>query len=148
MKTILRTNFEALARVEGPCVSLYLPLTPTGRQGLGDSVRLKKALDQAEEQLLSRGCSLGPGTQQCLPLTIEVAEEAWCDKYLHIRPLLPMVVETDRFYLLAISQNHVHMYEGSSDELLPLQLKELPQNLEGGRAASRSGRSRNSDASV
>jgi len=160
MKTILRSDFEALARVEGPCVSAYLPLTPAGRQGLGDSVRLKTALDQAEEQLLSRGCSkadiaklmasardlptsdqwatrgrslavlLGPGSQQCLPLAIDIAEEVWCDKHFHIRPLLPLVVESDRFCLLAISQNHVRMYEGNSDELIPLQIKELPQNME------------------
>lgn len=160
MKTILRSDFEALARVDGSCVSLYLSLQPLGLQGEGDSLRLKKAIEQAEEQLLTRGCSkddvaklmasardlptsdhwakrgrsmailLGPGTQQCLPLTIDVSEEAWCDKYLHVRPLLPMVIESDRFYLLAISRNHVQMYEGNADELIPLQLKDMPRNME------------------
>lgn len=160
MKTILRSDFEALARVEGTCVSLYFPLQPTGLQGEGDSLRLKKAIEQAEEQLLARGCSkddvgklmasardlptsdqwakrgrsmailLGPGTQQCLPLTIDVAEEAWCDKYFRVRPLLPMVIESDRFYLLALSRNHVQLYEGNADELIPLQLKDMPRNME------------------
>jgi hypothetical protein len=65
-----------------------------------------------------------------LPLTIDVSEETWCDNYLHVRPLVPLAVESERFYVLAISRNHVQMYEGNSDELIPLQLKEMPRNME------------------
>ena len=160
MKTILRSELESLLRVKGPCISLYVPLQPSGREGLGDRLRLEKAITKAEMQLLDRGNSkqaveeltaparrlhetawwatrgqslavlLGPKTEHFWSLDGEIEEEAWGDNHFHVRPLLPFVLESDRFYLLAISEHHVQFYEGNSRELEAVQLKRMPQNVE------------------
>lgn len=160
MKTLLRSELESMLQVKGACISVYVSLDPTGREGLGDRLRLGRALNKAEQQLLMRGYTkqavadltapahrlhetpawqsrghalallIGPGTERVMRMDTDVEEEAWGDDHFHIRPLLPLVVDSDRFYLLAISEHHVQFYEGNSAELRALPLAGLPRNVE------------------
>jgi hypothetical protein len=160
-KIILRSEFEALASVSGQwCVSIYLPCNPVGREGMGDALRLKQALVQAEQQLAGLGCSSAETTQllsplyalpdseqwakrggslvlfrsedllQFLPFEITMTEEVWGDQRFHVRQLLPRVVESDSFYVIALSENHAQLYNGNSTSLTPLDLEAMPRSLE------------------
>jgi len=161
MNAILRSHWNSLLEVKGaPCASLYVAFDPVGHEGMGDSLRLRKLLDKAEQQLQERGYDkravkevltpahefpstpewanraramailLGPSTAQFLPLPRPVMEETWGDDHLHLRPLLPLVVESDRFYLLALSENRAQLYAGNSEGLSLVNVPGLPKNLD------------------
>lgn len=56
MDRVRRPDVEALARFDGrPCVSLFLPMHPGGREGIEDDVRLRNAADQAQTRLVDMG---------------------------------------------------------------------------------------------
>src|SRR5262249_27062434 len=56
MDRIRRTDLESLLTPrQGPCLSLFMPMHPTGRAGMEDPVRLRKLADEAEELLVKRG---------------------------------------------------------------------------------------------
>ena len=56
MDRIQRADLESLlAPQTGPCVSLFMPMHPAGREGMQDPVRLRKLADEAEETLVDRG---------------------------------------------------------------------------------------------
>ena len=56
MDRIRRQDLEALLdHHAGPCVSIYLPLQPGGRDGQEDDTKLRKQADRAEELLVERG---------------------------------------------------------------------------------------------
>jgi hypothetical protein len=144
----------------GPCASLYVALEPVGREGMGDPLRLKKVADSAVQQLLDRGYEtetvakllkpaydlpgtaawksrgkglailLGPQAERIFNVEQPLQDEAWGDKHLHVRPLLPLVVESDEFYLLALSENHAQLYRGDARELEPLAVAGMPKNLD------------------
>lgn len=160
MSILLRHELESLVRVSGPCASIYLSLNPTGREGMGDSLRLRKTVDEAERQLTERGFAereireilaparkyektpgwerrgihqailLGPGTQKFLAIESLPDEETWGDDHFHVRPLLPTVVDSDRFHLLAISEQHPQLYRGDCRELTPVEVPGLPRNID------------------
>jgi hypothetical protein len=143
----------------GPCASLYASFDPAGRDGQGDVLRWQQLVGKVEQQLVSRkydardihellkpayqlpksptwptrgnsfAMLIGPQTLQTFSLDRPVKEEAWGDHYFHVRPLLPFVVESDEFYVLALSENHVHLYEGNAEELRPVELQGLPKNM-------------------
>lgn len=160
MKTLLRSELNSLLQVKGACISVYVPLDPIGHEGLGDRLRLDRALNKAEQQLLVRGYTkpavtdlstpahrlhessewaargrglavlLGPGVQHILPIEAELEEEAWGDDHFHVRPLIPMVLDSDRFHVLSLSEHHVQLYEGDSNELRPMASPQLPKNVD------------------
>ena len=56
MDVINRSTFDTLIQYRGwPCASIYLPTHPGGFEGQTGRIRLRNLLDQAEEQLVSRG---------------------------------------------------------------------------------------------
>jgi hypothetical protein len=62
-----------------------------------------------------------------LPLT--VAEVVVVGPRFHLKPLLPLQMEEELFYLLALSQNAVQLYQGTSHGLTELALENAPKNL-------------------
>lgn len=48
---------------------------------------------------------------------------------LHVKPLLPLCGGDGRFFLLALSQNSVRLFEGSRDGLRPIEAPEVPASL-------------------
>lgn len=160
MDRIRRHDVESLLDHSGnPCVSLYLPLHPEGRDGQADAIVLRKLTDRAEEFLIDRGLRR-PAARELLDEIRRLPKDdaAWqqrgkslaafaapgitrvfqgnglsedavfVDDQFHVRLLLPQVIEDDKFFVLALSQNAVRLYQGSERELRLLDVPRLPAN--------------------
>jgi hypothetical protein len=56
MEAITSNDLQELISVAtGPCVSIFMPTHPAGREGQQDVVRLKNLVNSAEQQLIERG---------------------------------------------------------------------------------------------
>lgn len=167
MKAITRKQWETLARHEGPCVSLYLPLHPQDWADQGDLLRLNQLASQAESQLRNAGLNdegirflikvihglpkspewktrrgavaafVNRGLSRILWLDAPVEAEAWGDNHFHLRPLLPFVVESDQYLLLKLSEKHCSLYLGNAAGISPLSLDELPASITDARHVDR-----------
>jgi len=72
---------------------------------------------------------IGPDQIRTYRLPIEFEEQFYVDDHFHIRPLLPLLVNDGRFYLLAVSQKEVRFFEGTRQEMRELPTNFLPENL-------------------
>jgi release factor family 3 len=62
-------------------------------------------------------------------LPAAVADRVVVGSRFHILPLIPLVSEAHRFYLLALSQNSVKFFQGDRAGLRPLHVEGMPANL-------------------
>lgn len=53
--TVLREDIQELLALSGPCVSIYIPTAPTGRDRLAGPVRLKNQIERAHDMLVELG---------------------------------------------------------------------------------------------
>jgi len=68
MERITRRKLDELVGLQtGPCISIYLPMHPVGRDALQDAVRLRKLCDEAEERLIKHGLSRNEANELILP---------------------------------------------------------------------------------
>jgi hypothetical protein len=58
-----------------------------------------------------------------------VAPSVQVDDKFHVLPLMPLLMEEERFFVLAISQNAVRLLEGNATELHEIPLTGAPRNL-------------------
>jgi hypothetical protein len=162
MDRIRRRDLEQLiAPRSGPCVSIFLPMHLTGREGMSDPVRLRELADQAEQRLIDRGLRrpqarelLAPlrdlpadpvawqqrghgvayyaadGFQRMLHTTTQLPAAVEVEDYFCVRPLIPLLSEDERFYVLTLSQKKVKLYQGDARELVELEVEGLPRDLE------------------
>ena len=146
---------KLLVDTKEPCVSIFTPTHPGGdEQG---RIRARRQLDEAADKLRDRGvrdaaawlepararlasdefwkhASNGLATfiskNGCethrLPLRFD--ERVVVGAHFHIKPLLPWIGEEGRFYVLAISQNHIRLLEGTAHGVRALPLPGAPQN--------------------
>ena len=160
MDRIRRQDVESLLDYSGrPCVSIYLPLHPEGRDGQGDAVVLRKLADQSEELLIDRGLRrpaarkllegirrlpddnaawqqrgkslaafAAPGMTRVFQGNGLSEEAVFVDDQFHVRLLLPQVIEDDKFFVLALSQNTIRLFQGSEQELALMAVPGLPSN--------------------
>ena len=63
----------------------------------------------------------------CLPLAFESI--AYVGEQFYIKPLLQLAEHDGHYYLLAVSQNGVRLFEGTRQELAEIHLAKLPKNL-------------------
>ncbi len=63
-----------------------------------------------------------------LPVSFE--ELVLISDRFHIKPLLPLFGQFPHYYLLALSQNQVRLYEGASARLWEVDVKGLPENMQ------------------
>jgi hypothetical protein len=63
----------------------------------------------------------------CLPAAFE--ERLTVAGRFHIQPLLPLLSGDRRFYILALSQKEVRIYEGTPQDLRAVELETLPKGL-------------------
>jgi hypothetical protein len=54
---------------------------------------------------------------------------AFVGEHFYIKPLLPLATRDGRYYLLAVSQNGVRLFEGNPQGLVEIHLAKLPENL-------------------
>ncbi len=63
----------------------------------------------------------------CLPVHLEELLVT-ADRY-HMKPLLPLLHGEERFYVLALSQNEVSLFEGTSQSVREMSVETLPKSL-------------------
>ena len=161
MDTLEINDLRVLTTAESePCVSIYMPTQPSGRQGQQDPVRLKNLTRQVEAQLVSQWLRPVEARQFLQPVSdLLVDEDFWsqCGRGLavfvtsgsfyrfrldvqldeltvvhrrfHVKPLLSVVTGQDRFYILALSQNSVRLFEASRYQIKQCEVKDLPANM-------------------
>jgi hypothetical protein len=126
-----------------PCISIYFPTHPAGPEVRQDPIRHKNLLRDAEQKLTEMGWEqteiqkllkpaqaldhtdfwqhqgkglalfIAPHFFQYFTLPIIVDELLVVSDRFQVKPLMPMLTNNGRFYLLALSQNQVKLYQGS-----------------------------------
>jgi hypothetical protein len=154
VRTPTRAELQKLAEhTDGPCVSIYMPTHPVGRQARQDPIRFKNALKLAEERLdgdkawLERARELldderfwsnnasGLAVFGCgeilewYRLPFEVDEQVIVAPRFHLRPLFPVIAGDGRFHLLALAQGGLRLFRGSRHALEELDTDPLPNDL-------------------
>ena len=144
---------------EYPCVSLYLPMEKLGGETRQNPIRFKNLIREAENRLDEMGLRhaetvnlLKPAMEldntdfweiqnqglvifsspnlfryYCLP--ISCPQLVVVGKNFHIKPLLNLINNDGKFYILALSQNHVKFYSGTRYKLEEIAVENMPQNL-------------------
>lgn len=69
------------------------------------------------------------GARQVFRLPLQFRERCIVGSRFHIRPLLPLFQGDGRFYILAVSQNHVRLLEGTRYSVNEIHDDRLPKNL-------------------
>ena len=151
---------ELLSMEGNPAVSLYLPTHVAGREMRQDRVRLRNLVHQASELLTRRhrrpdvegllapahglinderiwahpeqglAVFLVPGRSRVHKLPLAVSEQVAVGKHLHITPLLPLLDDSRRFWLLTITGVRTCLYRGSRWELTEVPVEGLPQGFD------------------
>lgn len=62
-----------------------------------------------------------------LPLSFD--EVAIVEDRFHLKPLFPLIAANNRFYLLALSQNDVRLYQGTHQTISEVEAAEIPSNI-------------------
>lgn len=62
-------------------------------------------------------------------LPIDFEELVVTGKRFHVKPLFPMIAANNRFYLLALSKNHVRLFQGTHYSIAEIESKEIPESL-------------------
>jgi Bacterial archaeo-eukaryotic release factor family 7 len=73
---------------------------------------------------------LAPGLARCHALPVAVAELVTVGERFHLRPLLALVGDRQRFYLLALDLHGSRLFRGSRDGLRAVPLPGVPASLE------------------
>ncbi|MFM5899769.1 MAG: hypothetical protein ACKO9R_00425 [Dolichospermum sp.] len=143
-----------------PCVSLYLPVERLGGETRQNPIRFKNLIREAEKRLDEIGLRstdsvnlLKPAMEldniafwenqnqglvifsspnlfryYCLPISFP--QLAIVGNNFHIKPLLELINNDGKFYILALSQNYVKFYSGTRYKLEEIVVEDMPQNLE------------------
>jgi hypothetical protein len=96
---------------------------------------LKPAMALAEDAAFWRQSEgslallIAPQTLRCYHLPDAVAEFVNVGRRFVVRPLLSLLDEAQRFWLLALSQNSVRLFRGDANEIAPVEVKGLPRDM-------------------
>ncbi len=143
----------------GICVTIYMPTHRLGVETQQNPIRFKNLLRQAEEQLINSGLRsqdvkdlLQPAEEideydfwqhqsdglaifiannvfsyYCLP--IDFPELVVVTNRFHLKPLLSLLTTDGLFYILALSQNQVRLFQGSRYSVSEIELENVPQGI-------------------
>ncbi|MBD2432478.1 MULTISPECIES: hypothetical protein [Fischerella] len=144
---------------DGYCVSLYMPTIKLGAETQQNPIRFKNLMREAEEQLINSGLraqdardllqpvqeidkyefwqhqsdglaifiSKNMFSYYCLPLNF--AELVVVNDRFHLKPLLSLLTGDGQFYILALSQNQVRLFQGTRYSVNEIELENVPQSL-------------------
>ncbi|MFM7365535.1 MAG: hypothetical protein ACKO11_13775 [Cuspidothrix sp.] len=143
-----------------PCISLYLPVEKVGGETRQNPIRFKNLIREAENRLDEIGLRhaetvslLKPVMEldntdfwenqnhglviftspnlfhhYCLP--ISCPQLVVIGNNFHIKPLLNLINNDAKFYILALSQHHVKFYSGTRYQLNEVAVENMPHNLD------------------
>lgn len=160
MDLLSRTDFGALlGQQRPPCVSLLMPTTrgvkhedkkrwknlvgqaveKLSRRGLRSS-EIKDAIAPAERlftdvafwQDVSDGLAafFAPGVERVYRVPMTIDERVVVGRDFHIKPLLPLISEDGRFFVLAISQKNVRLLQGTRQSVAEIELRGVPKSFD------------------
>lgn len=141
------------------CVSIFLPTERRGVETQQNPIRFKNLLREAEEKLLATGMrgqdakdllkpiqeldeyefwqhqsdglaifiSGNVFSYYCVPLNF--SELVVVNDRFHLKPLLPLLTGDGQFYVLALSQNQVRLFQGSRYSVNEMDLENVPQSI-------------------
>ncbi len=154
----LKTLME---KSKGPCVSIFMPTLRGGAQSQQNPIRFKNLLREAEERLVAAGLRsseakellepaqkllldgpfwrqsdgialfLSPKSYRYYRLPFDFEELLVVGDRFNVKPLLRLPATAVRFYILALSQNKVRLFEGANQRIneIDLELEGIPQSL-------------------
>lgn len=151
---------ELASKIGFPCISLYMPGEKTGAETRKNSIRFKNLLSKAETKLEELGNNsdfakswkfassyienhdfwqhqksglaffISQEEVEYYRLDCNFEEMAIVGDRFYLQPLLPIVNQNTKFYLLALSQNQIKLFSGNRDRLTQLELpKDVPLSL-------------------
>jgi hypothetical protein len=160
MSEFLRDDLRGLlAQEAGLFVTLTMPISPSGSDGHQNTTRLKNLLREAEHMLSSLNrvdartilepaynsldsenlfqqnglvmfLSADPDSFRHYHVESPLKETVVVADRVYMKPLLPLLTNNDTFYVLTLSQNQVHLLEGSPLSLRRIDVAELPASMD------------------
>lgn len=152
----LKTLIE---KSEGACVSIFMPTHRAGVKAQQNPIRFKNLLRKAEEQLIAGGLRsievtgllepaqkflwddsfwrqgnglamfLSPKVFRYYRLPFDIEELVVVADRFHIKPFLRQLNGDGRFYVLALSQNEVRLFEGTRNIVNEINPEGVPRSL-------------------
>uniref|UniRef100_A0ACD5GVZ3 Uncharacterized protein n=1 Tax=Desertifilum tharense IPPAS B-1220 TaxID=1781255 RepID=A0ACD5GVZ3_9CYAN len=148
-----------LTQTEEPSISIYLPTERRSKETRQNPIRFKNLIRQAEEQLIEQGLKtqeahqllqaaheldtydfwqhqsdglaifISPSLFRYYRLPLDFEELAVVSDRFHLKPLLSLFTGDGQFYLLALSQNQVRLFQGSRFSISEVELENVPQGI-------------------
>lgn len=160
MELLTRSELRTLlAEHDGPCVSLYMPThrggseedpirfrnllkqaeaklaaqgmrSPEARDFLAPLQDFQEVADFWSHQCDGLAMFVSRDFQGVYRLPGKFHEEVQVGGLFLVTPLLPLLHGEGRFFLLALSQNHVRLFQGTKFSMSEVDLKGVPKNIE------------------
>lgn len=83
-----------------------------------------------QHQSAGFACLVADGFFQYHRVPVEVRELVVIEDRFHLKPLLPLLTDDGRFYILALSQKKVRLFEATRHAVREIDLGDLPTSLE------------------
>ncbi|BAZ52318.1 hypothetical protein NIES4103_49780 [Nostoc sp. NIES-4103] len=142
------------------CVSLYMPMQKAGPEIRQNPIRFKNLIREAEERLDAIGISqteaenllqpareldtsdfwehqdhslaifISPEVFRYYRLPIEFQELVVVSDRFHLKPLLHLINNDGKFYVLALSQKDAKFFEGTRAGLNELEVENMPKSID------------------
>jgi hypothetical protein len=161
MDVITKSDLHSLlAEHSSPCISLYAPTHPAGRD-VGDRLIISQLVDEAENRLVGSGIRaaeartivrplrdliaddgywrdssaglaafLAPDGMRRFRLSLQFAPRVSIGERFIVRPLLPLLMQDDQFFVLAVSQHRVQLLLGDRGHLVVQDVPGMPTKMD------------------
>lgn len=153
LKTLVET-------AQSPCVSIYMPAQKAGPEVRQNPIRFKNLIREAEHRLEAMGMErdeageflksaheldtvefwenqdrglvilLSPKEFRYYQLTYEFQELVVVSDRFHLKPLLHLINNDGRFYILALSQKDARFYQATRDSIKEIEVENMPKSLD------------------
>lgn len=150
---------ELATESHSTCVSIYTPMERLGAETLQNPIRFKNLMREAESQLIEAGMTeqearnllqpaqeldsydfwqhqndglailISPNQVRYYCLPIAFPELVVVSDRFHIKPLLQLFSGDGQFYLLALSQNQIRLFQGTRYSVSEIELTDMPTSL-------------------
>jgi len=145
---------------KSPCVSLYMPTVKMSEQTQQNPIRFRNLWGQIEDRLeemgirpaeaeswlqpmkaldtadfwehQDRGLAIfaSPNQFRYYRVPVEFEELVVIGDEFHLKPLMPLVTNNGRFYILALSKHQVRLLEATRDRVRDIDLEGIPTSIE------------------